>query len=81
MVREAVGEKFGDSIRAERITVYLTVQLVAINSAALGRLFNKNVDWTLRALHEVGERSRRDAEFAADLTAVQDKIADRLAAI
>jgi hypothetical protein len=28
-----------------------------------------------------GERSRRDAEFAADLTAVQNKIADRLAAI
>ena len=78
MIREAVSEKFGGGVPAERIAVYVTAQLVAINSAALGRLFNHNVDWTLRALHDIGERTKQDPSFAAKVASVQDAITDRL---
>jgi hypothetical protein len=80
MTCEAVGERFGGGVKAERTAVYITARLVAINSAALGRLFNRDVQWTLRALHDVGEQSKRDAAFAAKVAGVQDAIADRLAA-
>jgi hypothetical protein len=36
MIRKAVGERFGDGVKAERTAIYITAQLVAINSAALG---------------------------------------------
>jgi hypothetical protein len=81
MIREAVAARFGGDMRAERIAVYVTAQLVAINSAALGRLFERNMDWTLRALLDVSERSKCDVAFAAKLTGIQDDIADHLAAI
>jgi hypothetical protein len=80
MIREAVDERFGGGVKAERIAAYVTAQLVAINSAALGRLLNKNVQWTLRALRDVGERSKQDAAFAGKVVGVQDAITDRLAA-
>jgi hypothetical protein len=80
MIREAVAERFGDGVKAERTAVYITAQLVAINSAALGRLFNRDVPWTLRALHDLGERSKRDTAFAGQVAGVQEAITDRLAA-
>src|SRR5580658_9018130 len=81
MIREAVGARCGDGVKAERIAVYVTAQLVTINSAALGRLFNRDVPWTLRALHDVGERSKQDAAFAGEVAGVQEAITDRLVAV
>ena len=80
MIREAVGERFGSGVKAERVAVYITAHLVAINSAALGRLFKRDVQWTLRALHDVGQQSQRDAAFAGKVAGVQEAITDRLAA-
>ena len=79
MIREAVAARFGGDVRAERIAVYVTAQLMAINSAALGRLFNKNVDWTLRAVQNVKGESKSDPALATDLTGIQEALADRLA--
>jgi hypothetical protein len=79
MICKAVGERFGGGVKADRIAVYVMAQLVAVNSAALGRLFDRNVDWTLRALHDVREKSRRDPAFAGKVAGVQEAITDRLA--
>jgi hypothetical protein len=78
MIRETVGARFGGDARAERIAVYITAQLVAINTAALGRLFDRDVQWTLRALHGIEGESKDDVAFASDLASVQEAIADRL---
>ena len=45
--------------------MYVTAQLVSINSVALGRLFDHNVDWTLRALQKIEGEIKSDAALAA----------------
>ena len=52
----------------------VTSPVTAINSAALGRLFNGDVQWTLRALYDLGERSKQDAAFAGEVAGVQEAI-------
>jgi hypothetical protein len=81
MIREAVSQRFGDGVKAERVAVYITAQLVTINSAALGRLFNRDVPSTLRACTMWANAANKTDAFAAQIAGVQEAITDRLAAL